>query len=80
MTQKQDDGRRKMPKSFCPYCNHRVMDSKTVKLRREVRITTATDEAAEHFIICNHCSKLIGIIFTPTIALRVEEAYALQRQ
>lgn len=77
MAQRKDDGRRKMPKSFCPYCNRRVMDSKTVELRQTIKLTTADDEAAEHFIFCNHCSKLIGVIFIQTTPC-VSKPFALK--
>ena len=73
MLRKRDDGRRKMPKSFCPYCSRRIMDSKTPELRRKIKLTLANDEAAEHFILCNHCSKLIGVIILPTNTSHVAE-------
>ena len=41
---KNDDGRRNMPKSRCPYCDSRVVDSRTPTLKNSLELTV-TDSA-----------------------------------
>lgn len=57
-----DDGRRKMPKSWCPYCHHRVVDSRTVELKKSIELVPLSSPDADHFIVCPNCHKTIGLL------------------
>ena len=57
---KNDDGRRNMPKSRCPYCDSRVVDSRTPTLKNSLELTVT--DSADYFIQCPKCRKIIGLI------------------
>ncbi len=62
-TNQIDDGCRKMPKSRCPYCQSRALDSQTVELKNRIRLVPRSSPEAEHFIVCPNCHKTIGLLF-----------------
>ena len=55
-----NDGRKKMPKSRCPYCDSRVVDSRTPTLKNSLELTVT--DSADYFIQCPKCRKIIGLI------------------
>ena len=55
-----NDGRRKMPKSRCPYCDSRVVDSRTPTLKKSLELTVT--DSADYFIQCPKCRKIVGLI------------------
>ena len=56
---KNDDGRRNMPKSRCPYCDSRVVDSRTPTLKNSLELTVT--DSADYYIQCPKCRKTIGL-------------------
>ena len=58
---KNDDGRRHMPKSRCPYCDSRVVDSRTPTLKNSLELTVT--DSADYFIQCPKCRNIIGLTF-----------------
>ena len=52
-----------MPKSWCPYCHSRVVDSKTVELKNSIELLPLSSPLAEHYIICPKCRKTVGVVF-----------------
>lgn len=56
-----DDGRRKMPKLKCPYCNKRVCDLPNTALKNSCTLIE-TNEIGEDDIVlkCLHCGNIIG--------------------
>lgn len=56
---KNDDGRRHMPKSRCPYCDSRVVDSRTPTLKNSLELTVT--DSADYFIQCPKCRKTVGL-------------------
>ena len=56
-----NDGRKKMPKSRCPYCDSRVVDSRTPTLKNSLELTVA--DSADYFIQCPKCRNIIGLTF-----------------
>ena len=56
-----NDGRRNMPKSRCPYCDSRVVDSRTPTLKNSLELTVT--ESADYFIQCPKCRNIIGLTF-----------------
>ena len=57
---KNNDGRRHIPKSHCPYCDSRVVDSRTPTLKNSLELTV--NDSAEYFIQCPKGSKIVGLI------------------
>ena len=61
MMSKIDDGRRKMPKLKCPYCDKRVADlpSKDIK---NISNLVKENEIEDNDIVlkCMHCGNIIG--------------------
>ena len=57
---KCDTGRRHMPKSRCPYCDSRVVDSRTPTLKNSLELTVT--DSADYFIQCPKCRKIVGLI------------------
>ena len=60
---KNDDGRRHMPKSRCPYCDYRVVDSRTPTLKNSLELTVTG--SADYFIQCPKCRKIVGLTIKP---------------
>lgn len=58
---KNNDGRRHMPKSHCPYCDSRVVDSRTPTLKNSLELTVT--DSADYFIQCPKCRKIVGLTF-----------------
>ena len=56
-----NDGRKSMPKSRCPYCDSRVVDSRTPTLKNSLELTVT--DSAGYFIQCLKCSNIIGLTF-----------------
>ena len=56
-----NDGRRNMPKSRCPYCDSRVVDSRTPTLKNSLELTG--NDSAAYFIQCPKCRNIIGLTF-----------------
>ena len=56
---KKDDGRRHMPKSRCPYCDSRIVDSRTPTLKNSLQLTIT--DSADYFIQCPRCKKIVGL-------------------
>ena len=56
-----NDGRKNMPKSRCPYCDSRVVDSRTPMLKNSLELTVT--ENADYFIQCPKCRNIIGLTF-----------------
>ena len=56
-----NDGRKKMPKSRCPYCDSRVVDSRTPTLKNSLELTV--NDSADYFIKCPKCRNIIGLTF-----------------
>jgi uncharacterized protein with PIN domain len=56
-----NDGRKKMPKSRCPYCDSRVVDSRTPTLKNSLELTVT--DSADYFIQCPKCRNIIGLTF-----------------
>ena len=71
---KRDDGRRHMPKSRCPYCDSRIVDSRTPTLKNSLQLTI-TDNA-DYFIQCPKCKNIVGLIIHLTdkssISVRIQ--------
>ena len=61
---KIDDGRRHMPKSRCPYCDSRVVDSRTPTLKNSLELTVT--DSVDYFIQCPKCRNIIGLTFKTT--------------
>ena len=59
-----NDGRRNMPKSRCPYCDSRVVDSRTPTLKNLLELTVT--DSADYFIQCPKCRNIIGLTFKAT--------------
>ena len=60
--QRQNDGRRFMPKLKCPYGNHRFGDVPDVALRNESVLTRLQDPADADFILeCPHCHQKVAL-------------------
>ena len=59
-----NDGRKKMPKSRCPYCDSRVVDSRTPTLKNSLELTVT--DSADYFIQCPKCRNIIGLTFKAT--------------
>lgn len=56
-----DDGRRKMPKLKCPYCNKRVIDLPNKEFKNTFSLVKANDiEEFDAVLKCLHCGKIIG--------------------
>jgi len=53
-----NNGRKKMPKSRCPYCDSRVVDSRTPTLKNSLELTVT--DSADCFIPYPKCRKIIG--------------------
>ena len=60
MNNHNNDGRKNMPKSRCPYCDSRVVDSRTPTLKNSLELTVA--DSADYFIQCPKCRKIVGLI------------------
>ena len=58
---RNDDGRKNMPKSRCPYCDSRVVDSRTPTLKNSLELTVT--DSADYFIQCPKCRNIIGLTF-----------------
>ena len=56
---KRDDGRRHMPKSRCPYCDSRIVDSRTPTLKNSLQLTIT--DSADYFIQCPKCKNIVGL-------------------
>lgn len=56
---KRDDGRRHMPKSRCPYCDSRIVDSRTPTLKNSLQLTITN--SADYFIQCPKCKNIVGL-------------------
>ena len=56
---KNDDGRKNMPKSRCPYCDSRVVDSRTPTLKNSLELTIT--DSADYFIQCPKCKNIVGL-------------------
>ena len=54
-----NDGRKNMPKSRCPYCDSRVVDSRTPTLKNSLELTVT--DSADYYIQCPKCRKIIGL-------------------
>ena len=59
-----NDGRKKMPKSRCPYCDSRVVDSRTPTLKNLLELTVT--DSADYFIQCPKCRNIIGLTLKTT--------------
>ena len=59
-----NDGRKNMPKSRCPYCDSRVVDSRTPTLKNSLELTVT--DSADYFIQCTKCRNIIGLTFKAT--------------
>lgn len=59
-----DDGRRKMPKKYCPGCRSRLIDFRDTGLWRSVSIE-AFDEGVncDMVVKCEKCHMAVGITF-----------------
>lgn len=55
------DGRKKMPKCFCPACGKRVIDTSTKELKNDTRIFLREGGRADLYIECPHCHKILGV-------------------
>ena len=58
-----NDGRKNMPKSRCPYCDSRVVDSRTPTLKNSIELTVT--DSADYFIQCPKCRNIIGLTIKP---------------
>lgn len=54
-----NDGRKNMPKSRCPYCDSRVVDSRTPTLKNSLELTVT--DSADYFIQCPKCKNIVGL-------------------
>ena len=57
------DGRKHMPKSRCPHCDSRVVDSRTPMLKNSLELTVT--DGADYYIQCPKCRKIIGLTIKP---------------
>ena len=60
MNNHNNDGRKNMPKSRCPYCDSRVVDSRTPTLKNSLELTVT--DSADYFIQCPKCRNIVGLI------------------
>ena len=58
----QNDGRRYMPKLFCPVCKSRIIDARTKELRNLIRVVMLSDRTADYYLVCKKCFNTYGII------------------
>ena len=63
MNNHNNDGRKNMPKSRCPYCDSRVVDSRTPTLKNSLELTVT--DSADYFIQCPKCRKIVGLTIKP---------------
>ena len=77
---RNDDGRKNMPKSRCPYCDSRVVDSRTPTLKNSLELTVT--DSADYFIQCPKCRKIVGLIIKTMqpIVIRGEDRAKLRIQ
>ena len=64
MDNNNSNSRRHMPKSHCPYCDSRVVDSRTPTLKNSFELTVT--DSADYFIQCPKCRNIIGLTFKTT--------------
>ena len=60
---RNNDGRKNMPKSRCPYCDSRVVDSRTPTLKNSLELTVT--DSADYFIQCPKCKNIVELTIKP---------------
>ena len=73
MGNRMNDGRRKMPKSFCPYCMGRVVDSQNTIIKNAMKLVEKESPNADYIIICPRCKEAIGICIKAWHEKTIEE-------
>ena len=63
MDNNNSNSRKHMPKSRCPYCDSRVVDSRTPTLKNSLELTVT--DSADYFIQCPKCRKIVGLTIKP---------------
>lgn len=61
MEKRNDDGRRRMPKLFCPTCGGRIIDARTKELRHMIRVVPLSDQTADYYLVCQNCRNTYGV-------------------
>lgn len=57
-----DDGRRKMPKLYCPYCSKRFGDVPNKEIKNISQLLKRDYISANDFILeCPHCHNFVGL-------------------
>lgn len=64
-----DDGRRRMPKKYCPKCSGRLIDFKDAALWRRFSVETLDGEKNYDMVLrCERCHTTVGVIINKDTA------------
>lgn len=59
---RQNDGRKSMPKLNCPYCGKRFADVPSAQFKNKSELVKLDNISADDFILeCPHCHKKAGL-------------------